>query len=173
VFLTPPRPRLTARLLVAAATFAAGLAAGAALAAALHGVPLPAAASAATSAALATLRPAYPVDVLGVLDGDTFNARVHAWPGVEIVTKVRLRGIDAPEHRARCDAERVKAQAAHDALAALLGGGDVAVTGVGPDKYGGRVLARASTARVADVAAALLEGGFVRRYSGGRRESWC
>ncbi|MGH6770016.1 MAG: thermonuclease family protein [Xanthobacteraceae bacterium] len=154
------------------ATFAAGLAAGVALAPALNGTVLPTPVSAATPAGLAP-PPAYPAEVLSVVDGDTFNARVHAWPGIEIVTKVRLRGIDAPEHRARCDAERVKAQAAHDALVALFAEGDVAVTGISLDKYGGRVLARASTRRVADVSAALLQAGLVRSYSGGRREGWC
>ena len=41
-------------------------------------------------------------------------------PGVDITTKVRLRGIDAPELRARCADERRKAEAARDALAAML-----------------------------------------------------
>jgi endonuclease YncB( thermonuclease family) len=111
--------------------------------------------------------------VLRVIDGDTFNARVHVWPGIEIVTKVRLRGIDAPEHRERCEAERTKAQAAHDALARILAEGGVTVSYVGLDKFGGRVLALAAARSVPDVGAALLAGGHVRPYSGGRRQSWC
>jgi endonuclease YncB( thermonuclease family) len=111
--------------------------------------------------------------VISVIDGDTFHARVRAWPGIEIVTKVRLRDIDAPERRARCDAERVKAQAAHAALARILDEDGVAVARVGLDKYGGRVLADASTPSVPNVAAALLAGGHARPYAGGRRQSWC
>ena len=30
----------------------------------------------------------HPADVLRVLDGDTFEARVRVWPGIEITTKV-------------------------------------------------------------------------------------
>ncbi len=62
----------------------------------------------------------HPVEVLRTLDGDTFEARVHLWPGLDMVTRVRLRGIDAPELKARCMEERVKAEAAHAALRALL-----------------------------------------------------
>ena len=57
-------------------------------------------------------RAAYPAQVLHVNDGDTFEARVSVWPGLEITTKVRLRGIDAPELRSRCADELAKAQAA-------------------------------------------------------------
>jgi endonuclease YncB( thermonuclease family) len=121
----------------------------------------------------ATLRPGQPADVLRVLDGDTFEAQVHVWPGIDITTKVRLRGIDAPELRARCPEERTKAEAAREALRALLGEGDVMVMRVGLDKYGGRVLAEAGTRTTPDVGATLLARGLVRPYSGGRREPWC
>jgi endonuclease YncB( thermonuclease family) len=90
---------------------------------------------------------------------------VHVWPGMEITTKIRLRGIDAPELRARCDDERLKALAARDGLAKILNEGSVGVSRVGQDKYGGRV--------DADVSAALLARGLARRYSGGRRGRWC
>ena len=43
----------------------------------------------------------YPVEVLRVIDGDTFEARVRIWPGMDVTTKVRLRGIDAAELHAR------------------------------------------------------------------------
>ncbi len=35
--------------------------------------------------------------VLHVIDGDTFEARVHLWQGLDITTRIRLRGVDAPE----------------------------------------------------------------------------
>jgi endonuclease YncB( thermonuclease family) len=116
----------------------------------------------------------YAAEVLRVLDGDTFEARVRAWPGIEITTRVRLRGIDAPElGGARCVEERAKAEAARDALKAMLAEGDVAVMGVGLDKYGGRVLADAATRATPDISAAMLASGLARRYSGGRRDSCC
>ncbi len=127
---------------------------------------------AAQPAVSAPLR-AYQADLVRVIDGDTFEARVHIWPGVEVTTKVRLRGIDAPEVSARCEQERRKAQVARDALAILLGQGRIALTEVSNDKYGGRVLAAVSTLGTPDLAGAMLEGGLARPYSGGRRRTWC
>ncbi len=115
----------------------------------------------------------YPADVLRVIDGDTFEARVRVWPGLDVDTKVRLRGVDAPELHARCADEYVKAQAAHAALETILAEGEVAISRVGIDKYGGRVDAAVATRSTADVSAALLNGGWARSYDGGRRKSWC
>jgi endonuclease YncB( thermonuclease family) len=116
---------------------------------------------------------AHPAEVLRVIDGDTFEAKVNLWPGLDITTKVRLRGIDAPEMKARCGEERVKAEAARDALRSILDQGEVGISRVTLDKYGGRVDADASTASTPDVGGALLNAGLARRYNGGRRESWC
>ena len=99
----------------------------------------------------------HPAEVMRVIDGDTFEARVHLWPGLDVTTRVRLRGIDAPEFKARCDEERVKAEAARDALRAMLDQGEVGISRVMLDKYGGRVVADASTRATPDVSAALLE----------------
>ncbi len=162
--------------LALAAVFALGLAAGVAIGPELAGRQVVASALPAAPPVLERrqiLRGSHPADVLRVIDGDTFDARVRIWPGIEITTKVRLRGIDAPEFKARCHEERIKAQAARDALGLLLAEGDVAIARVSLDKYGGRVLAEASTRNTADVSAALLRAGLVRAYSGGRRESWC
>ena len=94
-------------------------------------------------------------------------------PEVEITTKVRLRGIDAPEMKARCPEERSKAEAAREGLRAMLAEGEIAITRVSLDKYGGRVVADAGTRATADVSAAMLAKGLARAYGGGRRESWC
>ena len=161
-------------LLVAAAAFAAGLTAGALLApATVSRGDAVAATAAREQQPVSTLRSGHPAEVVRVIDGDTFEARVRIWPGMDVTTKIRLRGIDAPELHARCDDERVKALAARDALTRLLAEGSVGVSRVGQDKYGGRVDADVSTARTPNVSEALFEGGYARRYSGGRRESWC
>jgi endonuclease YncB( thermonuclease family) len=115
----------------------------------------------------------YGADVLSVFDGDTFEARVRLWPGLDMTTKVRLRGIDTPELKARCSEERVKAEAARDALRAMLDEGDVVIANVGLDKYGGRVVADAATRQTGDVSTALRAKGLARSYNGGRREGWC
>jgi len=158
-------PQRGGTLILAAACFTAGIAAGAFI--------MPAGAVRGIEAAPAALRSGHPAEVLRVLDGDTFEAKVKIWPGMEMTTRVRLRGIDAPEMSARCDSERVKAVDARDALAKILSEGSVGVSRIGQDKYGGRVDADVSTSRTPDVSAVLLDRGLARRYSGGRREGWC
>ena len=116
---------------------------------------------------------AYPAEVIRVIDGDTFEARVRVWPGLDVNTKVRLRNIDAPELHARCADELAKAQASRAALETMLAVGGVTVSRVGIDKYGGRVDALVATRDIADVSAALLSSGWARSYDGGRRGSWC
>jgi len=171
-------------LAAAGAIFALGLAAGVAMrsAPALPGAavadPAPAAArdSAVAVPAQASGTPTrlgYPAEVLRVIDGDTFEARVRVWPGVDINTKVRLRNIDAPELHARCADELTKAQAARTALQTMLSAGGVTISQVGIDKYGGRVDALVATRDAADVSAALLNGGYARSYDGGKRAGWC
>jgi endonuclease YncB( thermonuclease family) len=115
----------------------------------------------------------HPVEVIRTIDGDTFEARVHLWPGLEMTTRVRLRGIDAPELKASCAQELQMAEAAGDALRGLLDQGDVTIYNIGPDKYNGRVVADAATRQTANVSAVLLAGGFARAYGGGRRSGWC
>jgi endonuclease YncB( thermonuclease family) len=113
-----------------------------------------------------------PVDVIRTIDGDTFLARVHQRGGRDLVARVRLRGIDAPEMKASCQAELDKAEAAAAALRNLLGQGGVMITNLGPDKYG-RILADVATRGTANVSAALLAGGYARSYNGGHRDGWC
>lgn len=112
------------------------------------------------------------VDVIRTIDGDTFLARLHQRDGRDLVVRVRLRGIDAPELKASCQEELDKAEAAARALRDLLGQGGVTISNLGPDKYG-RVLADVATRRTANVSAALLAGGYARSYEGGHRDGWC
>jgi len=115
----------------------------------------------------------HPVDVIRTIDGDTFEARVHLWPGLDMTTRVRLRGIDAPELKASCPQELRMAEAAGVALRGLLDEGGVSIYNIGPDKYNGRVVADAATKRTENVSAALLAAGHARSYNGGHRSGWC
>jgi endonuclease YncB( thermonuclease family) len=168
-------PRVTG-LALAGAAFALGVMAGTSLgplvserSAAVVAPPLETKASSPSQRSQA----AHPAEVLRVLDGDTFEARVHLWPGLDVTTKVRLLGIDTPELKARCPAEREKAEAARAALTAILAEGAVEITQVKLDKFGGRVDADASTRQTPNVSAAMLAKGLARNYAGGRRETWC
>jgi len=175
------RPRLLsashnhAAVLLAAVTFALGLGVGATVGpvTASRNISEAPPAAPAPPREVGAARGAHPVEVLRVVDGDTFEARVNLWPGLDITTRVRLRGIDTPELKARCNDERIKAEAARDALRAILDQGEVGIMHVTLDKYGGRVVADASTRATPNVSSALLNAGMGRRYSGGHRDGWC
>lgn len=165
-------------LLLAAAAFAAGLATGVGMgpltAERVAAFATPPAGDVEVTSSIPSLgRGGYPAEVLGVTDGDTFQAQVSVWPGIAITTLVRLRGIDTPELKARCADERMKAEAARAALGKILAEGGVEISRVSLDKFGGRVDADISTRLTPDVSAALLRAGLARNYNGGRRESWC
>jgi len=115
----------------------------------------------------------HPVEVIRTSDGDTFEARVHLSAGPDITTRVRLRGIDAPELKSACPQELQMAEAASSALRDLLGQGGVVIFNVGPDKYNGRVDADVATSKTENVSAALLAAGHARSYNGGHRSGWC
>jgi endonuclease YncB( thermonuclease family) len=115
----------------------------------------------------------YTAEVVRIIDGDTFVARMRTGPGAEVETRVRLRRIDAAELHARCSKELRLALAARTALQRLLADGSVMLSHVGPDKYPGRIDANVATRSTNDISAAMLSGGFARAYDGGRRGSWC
>lgn len=104
-----------------------------------------------------------PLQACRALDGDTIRCGE---------TRVRLAGLDAPELRARCEAERRLALAATERLSALLEGG-VRLTETGEDRFG-RTLAVVRNAEGEDVAGVLIREGLARPYHGrGPREGWC
>ncbi len=122
----------------------------------------------------------YPAMVTHIIDGDTFEAKMRIWFGLEKVTLVRVRGIDAPELHARCAAEARGARAARSTLRDFIGGRRVMLREVGVDKYGGRIDASvwvydptAPQAPPENLDGLMLAAGLVRVYHGGRRHGWC
>ena len=110
---------------------------------------------------------------LGNYDGDTITVRAWIWPRHSVETGVRLAGIDAPELRGRCDAEKQAARAARDRLREMLTGArKIELRDIEEDKYGGRVLARVF-ADDQDLAARMIGEGHARPYAGDTRKSWC
>ncbi len=114
-----------------------------------------------------------PAQLVRVIDGDTFEARLQTTTGRSVTTRVRLRSIDAPELQARCRDEYDRAVAARRALAAILAEGELRLSSIGPDKYAGRIVAEAATRRTPDVSQAMRAAGHARWYAGGGRAGWC
>jgi len=112
-------------------------------------------------------------EVLDVLDGDTIAVRMKVWIGQEVETHVRLAGIDTPELRGKCAAEREKAKAAQEMLSTLLADGKVTLYNIRLEKYAGRVLAQATNTKGDVLTERMLDSGYARPYQGAKRQSWC
>jgi len=116
-----------------------------------------------TLLALALAGTATAADRLSVTDGDTVRL------GNE---RIRIIGLDAPELRAKCRAERRLAERARDRLAELVDTDDIEIIrSARPDKYR-RTLA-IIRADGQDVARVLISEGLARVYHGERRNGWC
>jgi micrococcal nuclease len=111
--------------------------------------------------------------IIEIIDGDTFLAEAHVWPGHSVRVNIRVRGIDAPEMKSRCESERLAALQARAVLAELLGAGAVSISNIGGAKYYGRVLADVATPDGAAISEIMLARDIVRPYRGGKRRSWC
>jgi len=112
-------------------------------------------------------------DVKKVRDGDSIIVHAHIWPGHSVQVSVRLRGIDAPEIRGKCEVEKQAALVAKLEVEQLVGSQQVQLIAVSGGKYFGRVLAQVLTKDGIDVAKHLLRQKMVRRYKGGKRLQWC
>ena len=107
-----------------------------------------------------------------VVDGDTVRVSAQIWVDQLVSVSVRLRDVDAPElFRPQCPAEKERAREAKAYVEALLGAGEVSLSDVAHDKYGGRVVARLVTASGEDVGAALLAEGLA--VATGDADPWC
>ena len=112
-----------------------------------------------------------PAELVRVIDGDTIEVRARIWLDLDLTTRVRLAGIDAPELVGGCPEERRLAGLARDRLAALLGGGPVRLADIQRDKYGGRVVADVLTNEGRSASAAMLATGTAVRW--GALGAWC
>ena len=111
-------------------------------------------------------------EVLEVIDGDTFRARVTIWLGQKVDVKVRLKGVDTPEMNGKCDAEKELARAAKKFAANWLATHPAQLIRVHYGTYAGRVLATTMDATGATLSAALLSEKLAKPYRG-RKAKWC
>lgn len=116
-----------------------------------------------------------PARVLAVQDGDSLTVKVRIWLDQELETRVRVEGIDTPESRSDCAAEKAAARAAKTHLESLVARAkaEIWLHNVRYDKFGGRVRARVELRDGTDVAQAQIRAGHARPYDGGKRQPWC
>ncbi|EWY42419.1 nuclease [Skermanella stibiiresistens SB22] len=108
-----------------------------------------------------------------MFDGDTIEVRIAVWLDQEIVTRVRIEGIDTPEKRGKCQREKDMAEQARQMTESLVAEPIVILRDIQHDKYGGRVRARVSTLDGQDLGQRLIEAGLARPYRGEARQPWC
>ena len=111
--------------------------------------------------------------VVKVYDGDTFTVEAYPWPGLEAKASVRIDGVDTPEIRGMCEAEKQKAIEAREFVKGLILGEVVQLENVKHGKYAGRVVAMVILDGGENLADKIIQQGLGREYHGGAREGWC
>jgi len=110
---------------------------------------------------------------ISAYDGDTFRvdvAEIHPLIGRNM--PIRLRGVDTPEIRGKCDQEKALAIKARDFVRELLANAEtIVLKNIDRGKYF-RIVADVSVDGV-DLGSTLLENSLGRPYGGGKKESWC
>jgi micrococcal nuclease len=107
-------------------------------------------------------------ELISVIDGDTLLVNARPWPQHSIAVLVRIRGIDAPEMKSKCEIARRAAQRAKSALLHLATG-RIRLTNISGDKYFGRIVADVTADGGSDIGAAMIGSGLARSYDGGRK----
>ncbi len=115
----------------------------------------------------------YHAEILDVIDGDTFRARIQVWLGQEIETLVRLDNIDTPELKGKCASEKDMALIAKQNLHSLLEEGDVLLRDIHYGKYAGRIIASAVLPNGQDISEILLSRNPAYEYHGKKRKNYC
>ncbi|MCK2169139.1 thermonuclease family protein [Thalassospira xiamenensis] len=110
-------------------------------------------------------------------DGDTIYIRMPGLPDTIAEMSVRVAGIDAPEIRGACEAEKAAAKIARNRVRQLLNDASLTNTSVqfcNPEwgRYGGRVVAWVAIGNTW-LHELLIGEGLARPYSGGERAGWC
>ena len=112
-------------------------------------------------------------DVVRVYEGDTLIVHAHPWPNISIHIRVRVAGVDTPEKRGKCDAEKALAIKARDYARGVVGK-EVLLTDIRPGRYARRVVADVWVGGEKLLSTLLIENGHGRPFSGPKdRKSWC
>ena len=112
--------------------------------------------------------------LIAVIDGDTFRADIVDWsPIVAENIRVRVRGVDSPGIRGKCEQEKMLARKARSFTARLLWTAqNIELRAIERGKYFRLIADVVFDGR--DLATALIESGHGRPYMGkGERPDWC
>ena len=112
-------------------------------------------------------------EVRTIYDGDTFRANIEGWPSVVGESMaIRIKGIDTPELRGKCQAEKEAARAAKQfSVAKLRAGNIIQLRAIERGKYF-RLLADVWIDGKS-LGADLIAAGHAVPYDGGKKVSWC
>ena len=111
--------------------------------------------------------------VVKVYDGDTFTVEAYPWPGLEAKASVRVNGVDTPEIRGKCEAEKQQAIEAREFVKGLVLGEVVYLENVKHGRYASRVVADVKLGNGDNLAEKIISQGLGREYHGGARVGWC
>ena len=114
----------------------------------------------------------FPFELVEVIDGDTFRARVDIWLGQSVTVRVRLKGVDTPEIEGKCAAEKKLARQAKAFAENWFKKNQAELVNVHYGTYAGRVLATAQIKNGESLSAAPLAENLAKPYRG-RRAQWC
>ncbi len=112
-------------------------------------------------------------EVTSVFDADTFRVNIKDVPPIiGQRMPVRILGVDAPEIRGKCQAEKVKARLAKQfTVEQLRSAKIIELRNVRRGKYF-RLLANVYIDGK-NLADSLIQAGHARAYEGGKRQGWC
>jgi len=112
-------------------------------------------------------------EIRSIYDADTFKVSIPEWP--DVIGKsisIRILGIDAPEMRGRCQAEKDAARAAKQFTVEKLRSAEIVeLRDIQRGKYF-RILAEVYVDGDS-LGEMLVRAGHARAYGGGKREGWC
>ncbi|WP_286694089.1 thermonuclease family protein [Spongiibacter sp. UBA1325] len=112
-------------------------------------------------------------EVRTIYDGDTFRANINGWPAVVGESmSIRIKGIDTPELRGKCQSEKEAARLAKQySVAKLRAANRVELKAIERGKYF-RLLADVWVDDE-NLGEALISAGHAVRYGGGKKKDWC
>lgn len=109
-------------------------------------------------------------EILRVVDGDTLLVEARPWPQQRMEVYVRIRGIDAPEMKSKCQRIREAGREARQTLEELAKpSATIQLIHISGDKYFGRIVADVMLSDGSSAADSMRLAGVVRDYDGGRK----